>query len=562
MKRDLSLPAEIQDESTLTLLMEMVGETVIYIDDSWVVRYCNSVYEAYIGKPKSEIIGRTPPEFFPNFEKSIFYEIFDRCKRENKQFTKIGYSKGMGRWLIVRVFPCFGGGVLGTANDASEQMVRQTQMVAQMTTDQLTGLPNKVALTERMDQLLAAEISFELVIIGIQRFRRVNDAIGYSGGDLVLLELCSMLKAATDDSEELFRINGDEFAVLRSANLDDTPRRISSLLQALQAPIFASGHEFVLEPIAGAARGEPDACEAESLLTRASLALKETKTEGRAPVKWYDPELERAVQLRTLLESELRVAIEGRRMDLHLQPKGCLRTGAVVGAEALIRWNHPTLGFVSPGDFLPLAHEAGLMGQLDTMVMLKAAEHLERNLQLGLRVPVSINLSARTIADRLLPDKLFEILHLRGIDRQLLEVEIPEGALVLDINAAKENLSRLRNMGIKVSIDDFGTGYSSFGYLATLPMDTLKIDRSFVQHLGESDASMKIVRSIVNLARSLGLSVVAEGAESESQMQALRKLRCDQVQGFGYGRPMVLSAFQRFAIERIPLVPPIDPMTI
>lgn len=562
MKRDLTLPPEIQDEATLTMLMEMVGETVIYIDDKWVARYCNSVYEAYAGKPKSEIIGRTPFEFFPGFEKSIFFEIYQKCRRDNKQYTKIGYSKGMSRWLIVRVFPCFGGGVLGTANDASEQMVRQTQLAAQMVTDQLTGLPNKVALSERMERLVAENQPFDLVVIGIQRFRRVNDALGYSGGDLVLLEISSKLQSATEDAEELFRINGDEFAVLRTADLAQTDARIEDLLKVVRNPISVSGRDFVLEPTAGVVKGDLSEPEVESLLTRASLALKESKGEGRSPVKWYDPALERAVQLRTLLEAELRIAIEGRHLDLHLQPKGCLRTGGVLGAEALIRWHHPKLGPISPGEFLPLAHEAGMMRDLDILVMTKAAEHIQRNLQLGLRVPVSINLSALSLSDRLLPDKLFEILHLRGIEPALLEVEIPEGALMQDVQVAQQTLSRLRNIGIKVSIDDFGTGYSSFGYLANFPMDALKIDRSFVEHLADSDANLKIVRSIVNLARSLGLSVVAEGAETESQIQALRKLRCDQVQGFGYGRPMPLAAFQRFVIEKVPTRPTFDPTTI
>jgi len=562
MKRDLALLPPVQDEATLTMLMEMVGETIIFIDDQWVARYCNSVYEAYVKKPKAEILGRTPFEFFPGFEKSIFFEIYQRCRRENKQFTKIGYSKGMGRWLIVRVFPCFGGGVLGTANDASEQMIQQTQMVARMVTDQLTGLPNKVALTERMERLVAENQAFDLVVIGIQRFRRINDAIGYAGEDLVVLEISSLLQSATEDAEELFRINGDEFAVLRCAAPDETGRRVEEFLTTLRTPISVKGYDFTLEPTAGVVKGDLGETDVEALLTRAALALKDSKGEGRPVVRWYDPALERAAQLRTLLEAELRVAIEGRHLDLHLQPKGCLRTGGVVGAEALIRWHHPKLGMVSPGDFLPLAQEAGLMRELDALVIWKAVEHLERNRQVGLQVPVSINLSALTIGDRLLPDRIFEVLHGRGVESGLLEVEIPEGALVHDLEATQENLSRLRNMGIKVSIDDFGTGYSSFGYLATLPMDALKIDRSFVQHLGKSDANLKIIRSIVNLARSLGLSVVAEGAESELQLEALRRLRCDQVQGFVYGRPMPLAAFQRFVVEKIPLRPPVDPLII
>lgn len=537
------------DATTQAILLEMVGEMVIYIDEKWVARYCNDVYQAYVGLPRDQILGRTPFQYIPGFERSIFFEIYDRCFKEQKQYTKIGFSKAMGRWVMVRVFPCSSGGVLGLANEASEQVIKQHQLATQMVKDSLTGLPNKVVLTERLDTLLAAGGEADLVVLRINRFKRVNDAIGYSGGDMVLLELCSNLQSATIDCEELYRISGDEFAILRSADLGNTADRVLELQEAIGKRISASGHDFVLTGAAGLVSCQAGLGNAEAFLQRASLALKQAKEAEGFQSVWYEPNLERATQFKTLLEAELRSAISANDLELQLQPKGCLRTGSVVGAEALVRWNHPKLGQISPAEFLPVAAEAGLMKSIDAIVVNKSLEILQKNTSVGIRIPISINLSVNSLSDITLSESIISKLDAFGIDPNLLEIEIPEGALMSDMSASQSIISALRIAGIKVSVDDFGTGYSSFQYLAQFPIDSLKIDGSFIQRIDASESSLKIVRAMVYMARTLGLAVVAEGAESEKQITALRRLKCDQVQGFHFARPMPIAAFQRFVIQ-------------
>jgi EAL domain-containing protein (putative c-di-GMP-specific phosphodiesterase class I) len=260
--------------------------------------------------------------------------------------------------------------------------------------------------------------------------------------------------------------------------------------------------------------------------------------------------MEAQTGLRAALEAELRCAITERQFVLMLQPQGCLTSGRVLGAEALIRWRHPTRGLMMPGAFLPLAEECGLMGQIDQLVLEQALECITTLKGIGLDVPVSINLSVDSLADPTTVDRVRAALAAAGVEPKRLEVEVPEGALMKDVDASARVLEGLSHMGVRISVDDFGTGYSSFAYLARFPVQTLKIDRSFVGQMTSGDANHKIVKAIVRLGHSLQMSVVAEGAETTEQMAALRRMHCDVVQGYGYGKPMPLDNFVAFALAR------------
>jgi EAL domain-containing protein (putative c-di-GMP-specific phosphodiesterase class I) len=237
---------------------------------------------------------------------------------------------------------------------------------------------------------------------------------------------------------------------------------------------------------------------------------------------------------------------------LMLQPKGSLSDGTLVGAEALIRWAHPKRGMVSPAEFLPLAEDAGLMGTIDQMVLKQALQHISTLYAMGIQVPVSINLSVQSLGDVCMVDRVREALRAANVPPNLLEIEIPEGALMQDVDISAKVLGDLHRMGVRLSIDDFGTGYSSFAYLARFPVHTLKVDRSFVKDISSSDTSHKIVKALVRLAHSLQLNVIAEGVEAAGDMDILKRIRCDMVQGYAYGRPMPFDKFVEFARERHP----------
>ena len=534
------------EEIDLTTLLAQAGEAVVYVDRDWVVRYCNDVYLANIDMARHEVIGRTPFEFQPLFKRSIFYESIEKCRVDRKPMSKIGYSTALDRWLMMRIFPV-NDGMLMLANDASESVVKQYHLAAQVLKDMLTGLPNKLGLVQDMEALLARGAPFSLSVLGLKRFRSVNDALGYAGGDMVMLEMASRLQSGTIAGETLYRLNGDEFALLSKHGLVGCTERVAALQAIAEEAFTLYGQSFVIGASAGAVGYPKDGQDAESLLKRAALALRQAKATGRNGVVFYEVGLEAQSKLRAELEGELRAAIKSQQLMLVLQPQGCLKRGNVIGAEALIRWAHPRRGMISPAEFLPLAHECGLMGVIDQLVLGQALALISELKRQGLEMPVSINLSVDSLADKCMVDRVRLALAEAGVEPRLLEVEIPEGALMKDVDASAHVLEGLSQMGVRISVDDFGTGYSSFAYLAHFPVHALKIDRSFVSEMTHSEASHKIVKGMVRMAHSLQMVVIAEGAETPEQIEMLKRLRCDVVQGYGYGRPMPLDGFLTFA---------------
>jgi len=322
------------------------------------------------------------------------------------------------------------------------------------------------------------------------------------------------------------------------------------LIEVARQPLVLHGHRFVLGATAGTAVRDFECRDPEQMLKRAALALRHAKRTQRGGLVMYEPGLERSSQLRTELEAELRAAIESQQLMLMLQPKGSLADDTLVGAEALIRWAHPKRGMVAPAEFLPLAHDAGLMATIDQVVLKQALHHISTLYAMGIQVPVSINLSVQSLSDVCMVDRVREALRAANVPPSLLEVEIPEGALMDDVETSAKVLADLHQMGVRISIDDFGTGYSSFAYLARFPVHTLKVDRSFVKEIVGNDTSHKIVKSLVRLAHSLQLTVIAEGVEDAEVTELLKRMRCDMVQGYAYGRPMPFDQFVEFARSR------------
>jgi len=547
MRRDVIEPLISSIEGLdLDHLLAQAGEAIVHVDANWVVRYCNSVYLSNLGMARSEVIGKTPFDYVPNFKRSIFYESIERCRRERKPTARIGYSTALDRWLMVRVFPT-GEGMTMLANDASESVVRQYQLAQQVLKDPLTGLPNKLGLVNDLEAICERNDAFSLLVIGLDRFRSINDALGYAAGDMALLEVASRLQTATMPGEQLYRLNGDEFCVLQKHEPELIQFRADVLMQVARQPLLLHGHRFVVGATAGTVVRDFECRDPEQMLKRAALALRHAKKTQRGGLVTYEPGLERSSQLRTELEAELRAAIESKQLLLMLQPKGSLADGTLVGAEALIRWAHPKRGMVSPAEFLPLAHDTGLMATIDQLVLKQALQHIGTLYALGIQVPVSINLSVQSLSDVCVVDRVREALRAANVPPNLLEIEIPEGALMENVETSVKVLGELNRMGVRISIDDFGTGYSSFAYLARFPVHTLKVDRSFVKEIASNDTSHKIVKSLVRLAHSLQLTVIAEGVEDPADLELLKRIRCDMVQGYAFGRPMPFDQFVEFA---------------
>jgi diguanylate cyclase (GGDEF)-like protein len=408
--------------------------------------------------------------------------------------------------------------------------------------DQLTDLPNRVLLRERLRQAIAAARRdghpLALLVLDLDRFKEVNDTLGHHYGDLLLREVGSRLQGVLRAGDTLARLGGDEFAiVLPMAGAQTAHAFTATIVQALTQPFVLDGHRFDIGASIGIALVPEHGVEADVLLRRADVAMYIAKRTGSGHAL-YTPEQDPNSPARLGLISDLRRAIEAGELALCFQPKVDLRSGRLTGVEALARWPHPERGAIPPDQFIPLAEQTGLIRPLSRWVLDAALGQWRVWHTAGLELPIAVNLSMRDLHDPDLPAAIAALLVARGVAPAWLRVEITESSLMADPERALAVVTRLRALGVRISIDDFGTGYSSLAYLKRLPVDELKIDRSFVRHLTTDENDRAIVRSTIGLAHELGLDVVTEGVEDQATWELLTVLGCDSAQGYFVSHPL------------------------
>ena len=412
----------------------------------------------------------------------------------------------------------------------------------QATHDRLTNLPNRVALHQDAERALASarrtRALAALLLIDLDRFKEVNDTLGHEQGDQLLVEVARRLREVLRRSDILARLGGDEFAILavlpHRGALGEVATRVHA---ALARPFDVCGVAVELGASIGVALQPDHGEDVSTLLRRADVAMYEAKRIGTG-IETYDPGRDPYSAERLTLLSELRNAIDHDQLVLHFQPKVALDSRRVIGVEALVRWQHPERGLLGPGDFLGIAERTGLIADVTRWVLDAAVRQCAEWRERGTELPVAINLAAANIVDMTLPDAVDETLRRWSVPGELLECEISEDTVMGDPRRATQVLERLRALGVRLSLDDFGTGHSSLTYLKQLPLDEVKIDRSFVTGMAVDPSDAAIVRSTIDLARHLGLDVVAEGVESEEVLDVLVALDCDVAQGFLLSRPL------------------------
>jgi diguanylate cyclase (GGDEF)-like protein len=418
----------------------------------------------------------------------------------------------------------------------------------QATHDALTGLPNRRLFGEVADRRLAS--GGAVVLIDLDRFKEVNDTLGHEVGDELLREVGARLAAAAPDGAVLAHLGGDEFAVLLGGPHDETDVLATgeALLAALRPPFTVGDLHLEVEATAGAVLCPEHGRDSSVLLRRAEVAMYAAK-ERHAGLEVYAPERDPHSPERLALVGDLRLAIDAGALELHYQPQADLVTGEVHGAEALVRWTHPERGFLSPAEFLPLAERTGLIRGLTLGVLAQAVHQAAAWHRAGRALTVSVNLSARNLTDPSLPGELAEMLRAAALPPALLVLEITESTVMGDLGRSLAVLHELRALGVQVAVDDFGTGHSSLSYLQDLPVDELKIDRSFVLARG-TGAGDAIIATVVRLGHALGLRIVAEGIEDEPTWDRLRELGCDLAQGYLLSRPLPPAAFDAWLAAR------------
>ena len=407
------------------------------------------------------------------------------------------------------------------------------------THDPLTGLPNRNFLKERLARSFADRRhpgrTIAVAAIDLDRFSSINHSLGHAVGDGVLIEIAHRLEAAVPTAHTLARVGGDSFGLL----IDSVSARMeahkitSAMLAAMEQPFIVHGEEIRVRLSIGVSVCPDDARRADDLFAHAEAALVNVKRHGGGRVLFFDPSMSDSMQERLALENDLRRALAASEFEIHFQPVVATRTGRILSVEALLRWRHPQKGLIGPSSFIPLAEQTGLIVPLDAWVLREACRQARAWAKdAGINVRVAINLSAMQFRCPDILDTIVSAVNAAGLEPRTLEIELTESALMIDPDGAASALKLLRSMGVSIAIDDFGTGYSSLSYLRRLPIDKLKIDRSFIRDLPTSATDESIVRAIVALAHSVGLQVVAEGVETPEQLERIRALDCDQWQGY------------------------------
>lgn len=436
-------------------------------------------------------------------------------------------------------------GYRGISRDITEKKRIDDRIKHLATHDTLTGLPNRVMFSELLRQSIRTanrykDQRFAVMFIDLDRFKAVNDTYGHHTGDTLLTEIAQRLRQPLRDSDIVARLGGDEFVVLLH-NVTDKQHAgqiAENVLTILKQPIALAEREFAVSGSVGISLFGDDAHDEESLMKHADTAMYAAKDDGRNNYRIYSADLHQHTQERAGLSLQLRHALERGELSLHYQAKMAVASNTVVGVEALLRWNHPELGEISPVQFIPIVEDNGLIIPIGEWVMETACEQLVAWQTQGLpALTLAVNLSARQFNHPDLPKHIGDVLQRTGFRADMLELEITESLVMQNPERAIELMAAIKLMGVHFAIDDFGTGYSSLGQLRHYPIDTLKIDRAFVRDLDRSKEDQAISKAIISMGKTLGLTVVAEGVENAQQLAFLREHRCDQIQGFYYHHP-------------------------
>jgi diguanylate cyclase (GGDEF)-like protein/PAS domain S-box-containing protein len=465
------------------------------------------------------------------------------------------HSSGAAIWVLMRAIlePGAGGkhgSVVAMVEDISArkraelELQRQAEINQhQALHDQLTGLPNRTLFGERIGQAILRarrqRTKLAVALIDIDRFKDINDSLGHGVGDKLLVRVGELMAGALRASDTVARLGGDEFGLVlpELATTDALTPVLGRLQAALDQPIQLEDLPIGIELSIGIALYPDHGTEAQTLIRRADVAMYEAKRSGLTHA-FYDAASQAYDVANLTLVAELRRALAEHELVLHYQPKAALESGEVASVEALVRWAHPHRGLLAPDTFIPLAQETSLIGPLTLFVIEEALHQIGAWRKEGVELRVAVNLSTRNLLDRDLPNQVAALLARCGVAGEMLELEVTETAMLANPTRAREVLEELSRLGIRLSIDDFGTGYSSLAYLRELPVDEIKIDRSFVTGMVEHAGDAVIVRSTVDLGRNLGLEVVAEGVETAEHWRQLRELGCDTAQGYYLSQPM------------------------
>jgi diguanylate cyclase (GGDEF)-like protein/PAS domain S-box-containing protein len=551
------------EKERAVVTLNSIGDAVLCTDISGNITYLNLVAEAMTGWPREEAIGKPLCQVFRIVDGATHDTARDPMEMAVEQNRTVGLTvncvlirrDGFESAIEDSAAPIHdrAGRVTGAVivfHDVSAARAMSVKMTHSAQHDVVTNLPNRLLLNDRITQSIALALrqnkSIAVIFLDLDRFKYINDSLGHETGDKLLRSVSKRLLASVRGSDTVSRQGGDEFVILLSeiSHPEDAAKSAKKILTSLSAPHSIVGQDLHIDGSIGISVYPEDGEDAETLIKNADTAMYHAKGAGRNNFQFFKGDMNLRAVERQSLEVSLRHALEGEQFLLHYQPKVNLDTGEITGVEALIRWQHPDRGLISPGRFIPIAEDCGLIVQIGRWVLREACRQTREWQDAGwLRLPIAVNVSALEFRDPAFVDSVRTVLQETGLQARYLELELTEGVLMEDGQSTAAVLQELKKMGVQLAVDDFGTGYSSLSYLQQFPIDVLKIDQSFVHHITGNPDDSPIVSAIIDMGKNLKQRVIAEGVETQGQLAFLQAQRCAEGQGYFFSRPLAAAQF-------------------
>ncbi|MEE3924520.1 putative bifunctional diguanylate cyclase/phosphodiesterase [Pseudomonas viridiflava] len=545
-------------------VFDAASEGIVIFDPDYCILTVNQAFSRVSGYLPEDVIGRRVTDIASSRDARRHFQAIHQSLEQTGQWQgELVEARKNGelypQWLQLNVVLDKAGKlshIVGFFSDLSSRRAAEERMRYLAHFDELTGLANRSLFNERLrearERVRSGGRSLALLHINLDRFKLLNESLGHEIADQLLRHIARRLSNAMPEADTIARLSGDEFAVLFDgySNLSSLARVTSRLLGKLRVPLSVAGHELVISASVGISLLSDSAREVPALVSQANMAMQHAKHLGGNNFQFFTQSLQASTLERLQLEIQLRRAVDEQQLQVFYQPKLCLRTGRLDSAEALVRWHHPQRGMVAPGEFIGLAEETGLISAIGEFVLRKACwQACEWQRQGMAPIRVSVNLSVHQLRQGKLVSLVRQVLEETGLAPQWLELELTESQLLDSVEHIITTFQQLRDLGVKLAIDDFGTGYSSLSYLRRFPVDYVKIDRAFISGLGDGTEDAAIIQAIISMAHSLGLKVVAEGVENQSQLEFLRSHGCDEVQGYLISRPIEATAMAGILLQ-------------
>ena len=530
------------DNKSLEEILLRIGDAICVSDKNMNFKAANMVFAAFYGLPDpSLLIGKSAFDVYPDFKKSVFYEASSATIETGVPTTRIGFSANLKTWVVIRCYKYDDDNYVLIVHKLIEGL-NKVGYVSHY--DSLTSLPNRFIFEQDNEAFKQYKQPFVLTLLDIDRFNRINERLGSQTGDMCLMEVAARIKKNIPVNDNLYRIGGDQFLILSVSSKEAALQKINHLNEAFNEPLMLDGQEYVIQMTTALAEVDNEDTHG---LQKVELALAFAKKQ-KIPYAEYREDMQNK-QFDPFLTKEIKQAIEKHELQIYLQPQADMLEKKVCGAEVLVRWQHPVKGFMAPYAFLPFAEETGLIYEIDQYIIETSLKQIKEFEMEGINVPVSMNLSARSICEEKTVENFKRWMKQYQINADMVNVEITETSLISDIEKSRQNIENLKSLGIQVSIDDFGTGYSSMEYLVRYPSNFLKIDRAFIKDLSGSENHQIIVKNMIGLGHGLNIGIVAEGVETEEEWEILKMFGCDIVQGYFFAKPMSVKDFKEFVLK-------------